>query len=60
MGGGAGEGGRRVKMFHVKQFKENHNGIALVFGNEVNGVAQEVIDACDGCIELEQHGTGLL
>lgn len=50
-------GSVELKMFHVKQFKENHNGIALVFGNEVNGVAQEVIDACDGCIELEQHGT---
>ncbi|MDO5035552.1 MAG: TrmH family RNA methyltransferase [Porphyromonas sp.] len=33
------------------------NGIALVFGHEVEGVQQEVVDACDGCIELAQYGT---
>lgn len=33
------------------------NRIAVVFGHEVFGVSQEVIDACDGCIELEQYGT---
>jgi len=32
-------------------------GYAVVFGNEVNGVKQEVIDRCDGCIELPQYGT---
>jgi len=31
--------------------------VAVVFGNEVKGVAQEVVDACDGCIELAQYGT---
>jgi len=31
--------------------------IALVFGNEVRGVEQEVIDLCDGSIEIEQRGT---
>ncbi len=31
--------------------------IALVFGNEVNGVEQAVIDACAGCIEIPQYGT---
>jgi tRNA G18 (ribose-2'-O)-methylase SpoU len=30
---------------------------ALVFGNEVRGVAQEVVDACDRCLEIPQHGT---
>ncbi len=30
---------------------------AFVFGNEVEGVSQEVIDACDGCIEIPQFGT---
>lgn len=30
---------------------------AIVMGNEVNGVQQEVIDLCDGCIELPQFGT---
>lgn len=31
--------------------------IAVVLGNEVKGVHQEVVDACDGCIELPQFGT---
>lgn len=33
------------------------NGIAIVLGHEVFGVAQEVVDACDGCIEIPQYGT---
>lgn|SRR5574344_2207242 len=35
----------------------NDNPIAVVFGNEVDGVAQEVIDICDGVLEIEQWGT---
>jgi tRNA G18 (ribose-2'-O)-methylase SpoU len=30
---------------------------ALVFGNEVEGVAQEAADMCDGAIEIPQAGT---
>lgn len=30
---------------------------ALVFGNEVDGVAQEVVDLADGAIEIPQAGT---
>ncbi|MDR2585276.1 MAG: RNA methyltransferase [Prevotellaceae bacterium] len=30
---------------------------ALVFGNEVRGVLQEVVDECDICIEIPQFGT---
>ena len=30
---------------------------ALVLGNEVKGVKQEVVNACDGCIEIPQYGT---
>lgn len=30
---------------------------ALVFGNEVKGVQQEVINLCDGSIEIPQFGT---
>ena len=30
---------------------------ALVFGNEVRGIGQEVINRCDGCIEIPQFGT---
>jgi tRNA G18 (ribose-2'-O)-methylase SpoU len=30
---------------------------ALVFGNEVSGVEQTVVDMCDGAIEIPQVGT---
>ena len=30
---------------------------AIILGNEVRGVAQEVMDQCDYCIELPQFGT---
>lgn len=30
---------------------------ALVMGNEVKGVRQDVVDACDGAIEIPQFGT---
>ena len=34
-----------------------HKNIAVVFGNEVKGVQQSVIDRCDNCIEIPQLGT---
>lgn len=30
---------------------------AVVMGNEVHGVHQDVIDICDGCLEIPQFGT---
>lgn len=36
---------------------EGDKKYALVFGNEVKGVSQEVIDMCDLCIEIPQWGT---
>ena len=30
---------------------------AVVLGNEVKGVHQEVVDMCDGCLEIPQFGT---
>jgi tRNA G18 (ribose-2'-O)-methylase SpoU len=30
---------------------------ALIFGNEVKGVSQQVVDMCDITIEIPQHGT---
>ncbi len=39
-------------------YNENPSaGCAIVFGNEVKGVHQEVIDHSDGCIEIPQYGT---
>ncbi|MBQ4520409.1 MAG: RNA methyltransferase [Bacteroidaceae bacterium] len=36
---------------------EENKKYAIVFGNEVKGVKQEVVDMCDGCIEIPQFGT---
>ena len=36
---------------------EKNNRYALIFGNEVDGVRQDVIDACNGVIEIPQIGT---
>ncbi|MEI6049593.1 MAG: RNA methyltransferase [Bacteroidota bacterium] len=36
---------------------EKREKYALVFGHEVNGVDQEVLDLCDYCIEIPQFGT---
>ena len=33
------------------------NSFAVIFGNEVKGVHQEVVDLCDGCLEIPQFGT---
>ncbi len=30
---------------------------AVVLGNEVKGVQQQVVDLCDGCLEIPQYGT---
>ena len=30
---------------------------AVVMGNEVKGVSQDVVDASDMCVEIPQHGT---
>ena len=31
--------------------------VAIVLGNEVKGVSQEVVDASDSCVEIPQEGT---
>ena len=36
---------------------EKEKKYALVLGNEVKGVRQDVVDACGGAIESPQHGT---
>ena len=46
------------KAVFLHDFKpEKTEKYALVFGNEVSGVAQEVIDISDGVIEISQGGT---
>lgn len=36
---------------------EQDTKYAVVFGNEVNGVSQAVVDTCDLCVEIPQFGT---
>lgn len=38
-------------------FPEENEKYAVVMGNEVKGVQQEVVDAADWCIEIPQLGT---
>jgi tRNA G18 (ribose-2'-O)-methylase SpoU len=39
--------------FHPKKGQK----LALIFGNEVKGVQQSVVNLCDGAIEIPQYGT---
>jgi len=57
---------KKFKVFSVEQaansiplnhFGNKNEAVALVFGNEVYGVEQEVINVCDGVIEIPQLGT---
>ena len=47
------EGSTKLHEFIPEQDKK----YAVVLGNEVKGVHQDVIDACDGCLEIVQLGT---
>ncbi|CAN5570403.1 RNA methyltransferase [soil metagenome] len=40
----------------LNAFKASSGPVALILGHEMDGVSQEVIDACDGCIEIPQEG----
>jgi tRNA G18 (ribose-2'-O)-methylase SpoU len=41
----------------LNDFAYNKELIVLVFGNEVSGVSQDVIDICDFSLEIPQFGT---
>ena len=47
------EGSIALQDLHV----ENNQKYALVFGHEVNGVDQEILNNCDLCVEIPQFGT---
>ncbi|BAO54654.1 TRNA/rRNA methyltransferase [Nonlabens marinus S1-08] len=46
---------RSQNLFHYSPDKNSK--VAIVLGNEVKGVQQAVVDACDTVIELDQYGT---
>ena len=41
----------------LQDFMPEQYPIAVIFGHEVYGVQQQVVNACDGCIEIPQYGT---
>jgi tRNA G18 (ribose-2'-O)-methylase SpoU len=45
------------KSSKLNDFKLANNPIAIVMGNEVKGISQEVIDICDEVMEIPQFGT---
>ncbi len=47
------EGSVPLENFEPEKFKK----IALVFGNEVNGVNEAIVNEADACIEIPQFGT---
>lgn len=47
------EGSTMLDKFQLEPGKK----YAVVLGNEVKGVKQEVVNMCDGCIEIPQYGT---
>lgn len=36
--------------------RKNEDRVAIIFGNEVEGVNSELLEVCDGCIEIPQQG----
>lgn len=47
------EGSTMLQDFHIETGKK----YAVILGNEVKGVQQQVVEACDGCLEIPQFGT---
>jgi len=42
----------------LQEFKpDRHQEYALIFGNEVKGVQQKIVDQSDYCVEIPQYGT---
>lgn len=58
---------KNYKVFAIEQVAEsiklckwevsNEEKYAIVLGNEVKGVSQEVVNLCNDCIEIPQYGT---
>lgn len=57
-GGGQASGeAASVKSLPLGGGQEGGHSFAIILGNEVKGVKQEVVDASDGCLEIPQFGT---
>ena len=51
------EGSTKLQELSIVNCQLSINSFAVIFGNEVKGVHQEVVDLCDGCLEIPQFGT---
>ena len=51
------EGSTLLTEIKNEKSKIKNEKVAVVLGNEVKGVQQQVIDMCDGCLEIPQYGT---
>ena len=45
-----------TKLQHLAEAHQSY-GYAVIFGNEVKGVKQNIVDMSDGCLEIPQFGT---
>ena len=41
----------------LENFTPKKNKIVLIFGNEIKGISQEIIDITDTAVEIKQYGT---
>lgn len=51
------EGSLMLHEINNEELRMKNGRIAVVLGNEVKGVQQQIIDMCDGCLEIPQYGT---
>ena len=51
------EGSTLLTEMENGKWKMENGKLAVVLGNEVKGVQQQVVDMCDGCLEIPQYGT---
>lgn len=51
------EGSTKLQDLQLQSSPAIQKSYAVVFGNEVKGVQQRVVDRCDGCLEIPQFGT---
>jgi 23S rRNA (guanosine2251-2'-O)-methyltransferase len=47
------EGSTELQNLHIEERRK----YAFIFGHEVNGVDQEIVNICDQCVEIPQFGT---
>src|ERR1017187_218278 len=46
-----------IPLNEISNLKSKISNIVLIFGHEVDGVQQDIMNVCDGCIEIPQGGT---